>query len=117
MNRTCSWFLLLIWRTVDERGDECEREHDVLSNIGIVEVVILRCNKVPKRARGRPRRGEEVAGSASRNLNDDTVAPHPDSKPYWKNWAIEEERVADPADAKAIFEKDIKSLDITPRHH
>lgn len=95
---------------VDEKSGDCEEE---TSNIGMIEVVVLRCNELPKKKKGRWH--QKYTGSSSRELDDPTIRPHPHSKPYWKNWAIEEERVIDPLDPKAVYEKDIKKQNLTHR--
>lgn len=95
---------------MEEKNDGCE---DETSNIGTIEVVVLRCNEQPRKKKGRRRL--KVAGSSSREFNDPKVRPHPRSKSYWKNWAAEEERTIDPLSLKAVYEKDIKEQHLTHR--
>lgn len=86
-----------------------------MSNIGMIEVVVLRCNDLPTAHRRRGRPGPGTAGCLSRVLGDPSIAPHPCSKEYWKNWAAEEERNVDSPGVGAVNKKHIKEHNISSR--
>lgn len=68
--------------SADSDGSNDDEEE---SNIGTIEVVVLRYNKVPKIRKHQRSRiiGRELVGPV--------VESHPRSKKYWKNWAAEQE--------------------------
>lgn len=94
----------------EENGDGPEA-----SDVGTIEVVVLRCNEVPKQGKGRGHRYPRVAGSSSRELSNPTIEPHPHSKHYWKNWAAEEQHDANPPGAGPVCKKDIKKQNLSHR--
>lgn len=91
---------------MDERVADCEQDFRVLSNIGTIEVVVLRC---------RPAHGD------TQPLNDSPEDPHSHHKAYWKSWGKDRVRVAATAEkpsqpqSQAVFEKDIKGRGISHR--
>lgn len=89
-----------------------ESSDEEMSNIGTIEVVVLRCDEVPI-TKGRWAR--KIVGSSSRELDDPAIEPHPRSKQYWKNWAAEEERVVDPPGVGTVDKEHIKKHNLSSR--
>lgn len=78
---------------------DCEKDFRVLSNLGMIEVVVIRCHP----ASDRPPR-----------IIHSLLDPHPHSKPYWKSWAKDREHTTEKP-LQPVFEKDIKGRGISHR--
>lgn len=65
---------------MDERTIDCESERDVLLNLGIIEIVVLRCNN------SKPGDDDDDSPEPS------DLRPHPRAKEYWKNWEYDQNR-------------------------
>lgn len=84
---------------MDERAANCETDFQVLSNLGTIEVVVVRCSPADDRPHQLPH----------------SLDPHPHSKPYWKSWAKDRKRDAEKPSPQLVFEKDIKGRGISHR--
>lgn len=78
---------------------DCQKDPRVLSNLGTIEIVFIRC---------------DPAGSHPRKLAHHPVGSHQYSKPYWKSYARDRVHVVEKP-AQPVFEKDIKGRDVS--HH
>lgn len=87
----------------DDNDDEEE------SNIGTIEVVVLRYNKGPRI------RKHQLPRMIGRELNDPAVEPHPRSKKYWRHWAEEKRRFINPLGVGSVCRRDIKKHSLSNR--
>lgn len=78
---------------------DCQKDPRVLSNLGTIEIVFIRC---------------DPSGSYPRQLPHPPVGSHQYTKPYWKSYAKDREHVVEKP-AQPVFEKDIKGRDVS--HH
>lgn len=93
--------------SADSDGDNDDDEEE--SNIGMIEVVVLRYNEKPRIRRDRRPRAFGI------ELNDPSVEPHPHSKKYWRYWETERKRVINRTDVGAVCKRDIKKHNLSNR--
>lgn len=78
---------------------DCQKDPRVLSNLGTIEIVAVRCMPV---------------GSRPQQPTYPPIGPHPHTKPYWKSFSKDREHVAEKP-PKPVFEKDIKGRGVSHR--